>query len=55
MLRDGPLDELLLFIHPTILGAGRALFDDLEKPHGCELMERATYEHGVVMHRYAIT
>ena len=55
MLRRGLLDELLLFIHPTILGAGRPLFDDLEEPLGCELVEQATFEHGVVMHRYAIT
>jgi dihydrofolate reductase len=54
MLRHGILDELLLFVHPVVLGSGRPLFDDLAEPLECDLLERETFEDGVVMHRYAI-
>lgn len=30
LLRAGLLDELLLFVHPTVLGWGRSLFDGQE-------------------------
>jgi len=44
----------LLFIHPVVLGAGRPLFDDLEQPVECDLIESKALEGGVVMHRYSI-
>lgn len=53
LLRRGLLDELLLFTHPTILGAGRPLFDG-DVPVGLELLENATFDGGVTMHRYEI-
>jgi dihydrofolate reductase len=34
LLRAHLLDELLLFTHPVVLGAGRSLFDALDQPHG---------------------
>ena len=39
LLRAGLLDELLLFIHPVILGAGRPLFDDQDVPIQLDLIE----------------
>lgn len=55
LLAAGLLDELLLFTHPVVLGSGRSLFDDLDGPIECELLERAEFEGGVTMQRYAIS
>jgi len=52
--RAGLLDQLLLFVHPVVLGTGRPLFDDAEPTVECDLLEHATFPDGVVMHRYAI-
>ncbi len=54
LLRAGLLDELLLFTHPTILGTGRPLFDELDAPVECDLLEHAVFEDGVTMHRYSL-
>ena len=54
LLRAGLLDELLLFTHPVILGAGRPLFDDAGVPAELDLLEQRTFEDGVTMHRYAV-
>lgn len=53
--RAGLLDELLLFTHPVVLGSGRPLFDRLDRPVELELLERAEFERGVTMHRYAVS
>jgi dihydrofolate reductase len=55
LLRAGLLDELLLTTHPSILGFGRPLFDDYDLPIDLDLLEQRSFEHGVTMHRYAIT
>ncbi|WP_285725382.1 dihydrofolate reductase family protein [Psychromicrobium xiongbiense] len=54
LLTANLLDELLLFTHPVILGEGRPLFDDHEVPVELDLIEQASFEQGVTMHRYAI-
>ena len=54
LLRAKLLDELLLFTHPVILGKGRPLFDEHDEPVELDLLEQASFEHGVTMHRYAI-
>ncbi|TKK91534.1 deaminase [Herbidospora galbida] len=54
LLRAGLLDELLLFTHPTILGFGRPLFDDYDRPIDLDLIERRSFEQGVTMHHYAV-
>ena len=54
LLRAGLLDELLLFTHPVILDGGRPLFDDLEAPLQLDLLEQASFEQGVTLHRWAI-
>lgn len=54
LLRAGLLDELLLYVHPAVLGSGRPLFDDLAEPLLCDLIESADFAHGVTMRRYAL-
>jgi len=54
LLRHGLLDELLLFVHPVILGSGRPLFDDYTSLVDCDLAEHTTFANGVAMHRYTI-
>ena len=54
LLRAELLDELLLTTHPTILGFGRPLFDDYDRPIDLDLLEQRSFTSGVIMHRYAI-
>jgi len=58
LLAAGLLDELLLFTHPAVLGAGRPLFDSpadaIRQPLQLELLEQRRFDNGVTMHRYEI-
>ena len=54
LLRAHLLDELLLFTHPVVLGAGRPLFDALDQPLELDLLEQRSFDQGVTMHRYAV-
>ena len=54
LLRNGLLDELLLFTHPVVLGSGRPLFDGNVGIVACDLAEQAIFPDGVTMHRYTI-
>ena len=55
LLAAGLLDELLLFTHPALLGAGRPPFDSLEhEPVLLDLLEHKSFDNGVTMHRYAV-
>ena len=54
LLRAGLLDELVLATHPSILGFGRPLFDDYDRPIDLDLLEQRSFASGVTMHRYAI-
>ncbi|MEV2239222.1 dihydrofolate reductase family protein [Micromonospora sp. NPDC049891] len=54
LLRAGLLDELLLFTHPVVLGTGRPLFDAHDEPVQLDLIEQASFDQGVTMHRYAV-
>lgn len=54
LLRAGLLDELVVAVHPTILGAGRPLFDDYDRPVDLELLEHRSFTSGVTMQRYAV-
>ena len=54
LLRAHLLDELLLFTHPVVLGAGRPLFDELDEPLQLDLLELGSFASGVTMHRYAV-
>ena len=53
LLRAGLLDELLLFTHPVILGAGRPLFDGPDTAE-LDLLEQGSFDQGVALHRYAV-
>jgi dihydrofolate reductase len=54
LLRAHLLDELMLFTHPVVLGEGRPLFDELDEPVECDLLEQQSFDQGVTMHRYAV-
>lgn len=54
LVNAGLLDELLLFVHPVLLGTGRGLFDHLDAPLRLHLLEQETYGNGVRMQRFAI-
>ena len=54
LLRAGILDELVLATHPAILGFGRPLFDDYDRPLELDLLEQRRFDSGVTMHHYAI-
>jgi len=54
LLQAGLLDELLLFTHPVVLGRGRPLFDPVDRQLELDLLEQASYDDGVTMHRYAV-
>ena len=54
LLRAGLLDELLLTTHPAILGFGRPLFDDYDRPIELDLLEHRSFDSGVTMRHYAI-
>ncbi|MBU2666820.1 dihydrofolate reductase family protein [Actinoplanes bogorensis] len=54
LLRAGLLDELLLFTHPVVLGAGRPLFDDQVAPVELDLLEHEAFDEGVLLHRYEV-
>ncbi|WP_306205910.1 dihydrofolate reductase family protein [Actinoplanes sp. RD1] len=54
LLTAGLLDEVLLFTHPVILGAGRPLFDGHDGTVELELVEQKSFERGVTMRRYSV-
>jgi dihydrofolate reductase len=54
LLRAGLLDELVLWTHPVVLGSGRPLFDDGERPVELDLLEQRSFGSGATMHRYAV-
>jgi dihydrofolate reductase len=54
LLERGLLDELMLFVHPVVLGTGRPLFDRISSPVQCDLVEHAAFEGGVTLQRYAV-
>lgn len=44
----------MLFTHPVVLGAGRPLFDEQPEQLELDLIEQASYDDGVTLHRYAV-
>ena len=49
---NGLVDELLLAIHPVILGSGKPLFKDLKERINLELLDSKTYDTGLIQVRY---
>jgi dihydrofolate reductase len=52
LLRDHLLDELRLFVHPTVVGPGIRLFDDESDPVELALADSQTYANGVISLTY---
>jgi dihydrofolate reductase len=55
LLAAGLVDELVLFLHPVVLGAGDHLFADGEGLGALELADCHPYKNGVVSLRYQPT
>ena len=58
LLDAGLIDELLLFVHPAVLGTGRPLFDPpasgSRPPLLLDLLETKAFANGVVLLRYEV-
>jgi dihydrofolate reductase len=52
LLPHGLVDELLLFIHPLVLGSGRRLFGPDDRPHELALVDCAPSANGVLAVTY---
>jgi dihydrofolate reductase len=52
LLGAGLVDELRLFLHPLVLGAGKRLFDDADDRTALDLAACHGYENGVVSLSY---
>ncbi|WP_088071904.1 dihydrofolate reductase family protein [Gottfriedia luciferensis] len=51
-LKNRLIDELILFVQPTIIGSGIPLFQDIEKDQQLTLQAHKIYENGMVEVRY---
>ena len=54
MMKAHLVDELLLAVHPIILGKGKALFDMLDNRQTLKLIESKPYSSGLVSMHYSI-
>jgi len=46
------IDEYWLYIHPVVLGGGKAMFRQLPDRISLQLVEARTFGYGVVLLRY---
>ncbi len=53
-LQLGLIDECRLYVYPVILGGGKAMFPNLDKPVKLKLVETRLFESGVMLLRYAV-
>ncbi len=53
-LNENLIDEIILSIHPTILGSGIPLFGSVKKQVGLKLLRSARFENGLVQVRYEV-
>ncbi|MFI0963227.1 dihydrofolate reductase family protein [Streptomyces sp. NPDC021080] len=51
-LRLGLVDEIRLYVHPVLIGAGKPLFPQSEAPTDLRLVESRTFGNGVALLRY---
>ncbi len=51
-MRLGLIDEYRLYLHPVVLGGGKAMFGTLTQPVALELVENRPFGRGVVLLRY---
>jgi dihydrofolate reductase len=54
LMNLGLVDELILAIHPVVLGAGKPLFKEITDRTWLELTSHEVYSSGLVMLRYSI-
>ncbi len=52
LLKQGLVDELRLFIHPVVLGAGKRLFGEGTAATALRLVDTKSTDRGVVVHVY---
>jgi dihydrofolate reductase len=53
LLDLGLVDELYLFVNPTLLGRGKSLFEDMERRQQLELTNTTKFRSGTVLLRYS--
>ena len=54
LLNHGLVDEMILAVHPIILGAGKPLFSNIKNRTGLKLIDHKTYSTGLVTLAYTI-
>jgi dihydrofolate reductase len=54
MMNKNLVSEMLLSIHPIILGAGTPLFQDMKDRVGLTVLSQETYNTGLIQVRYAV-
>lgn len=52
MINHGLVDEMILAVHPILLGAGKPLFENIEGRKKLELTHTESYSSGLVMLTY---
>jgi dihydrofolate reductase len=50
----GLVDEYLMYLNPTLVGAGTPLFEAGSKPGGLKLLEEKVFDAGVIALRYGL-
>jgi dihydrofolate reductase len=51
-MRQDLIDEYRLYVHPIVIGQGKALFQPLDTKVNLRLVETRTFGNGVVLLRY---
>lgn len=54
LLNAGLVDELLLSVHPILLGTGKPLFSDIKERVYCQLLHTQSYTTGLVQLHYQV-
>lgn len=54
LMQEGLVDELMIAIHPILLGAGKPLFQNINNRIHLELFDTKPYSTGLIMLRYNI-
>jgi dihydrofolate reductase len=52
--RLGLIDEYRIYVHPVLIGRGKALFQEADAVTPLRLLESRTFGNGVVLLRYAV-